>query len=70
MSGGRRGETITARAGEAGKKVECVHGSSRANVGNRSQTSQPPGTKKDRRANVDPLPKRLMLSFEESAGRF
>jgi hypothetical protein len=44
--------------------------SPRANAGNRSESDRMPDSKKDRRANADPLPTRLMLVLRDVAGRF
>jgi hypothetical protein len=50
--------------------VAALPGSSRANAENQGGIDRTPDSKKDRRANADPLPNRLMLVLRNAAGRF
>jgi hypothetical protein len=50
--------------------ISALPGSSRANAADQSGIDRTTDSKKDRRANADPLPNRVMLVLPDVAGWF
>ncbi len=67
-----RGGAIDVQQGDSRvRSIEIVKRSPRANAESRGSIDRTPGSKKDRRANADPLPFHLkMISCDFAAGRF